>query len=153
MLSIVVEMGLKMGSNLGIITFMAEFKKTILVVEDEKAVLKALTDKFTGEGFDVLSAENGEDGLGMALEKKPDVILLDLIMPRMTGLQMMRKLRESGGFGEKVPIIILTNLSANDRISLEISKDEPSYYLVKADWKIGDVVQKVKETLGLAEKE
>jgi len=61
----------------------------------------------------------------------------------------MRKLRESGDFGKKVPIVILTNLSANDRISLEIAKDEPSFYLVKADWKINDVVQKVKETLGI----
>jgi CheY-like chemotaxis protein len=123
--------------------------KKILVVEDEKTVLKALVEKFTGEGFDTLSAENGEDGLSLALEKKPDLILLDLIMPKMTGIQMMRRLRESPGYGEKVPIIILTNLSANDRITLEAAKDEPSYYLVKADWKINDVVQKVKETLGL----
>ena len=128
---------------------MANFNKTILVVEDEKTVLRAITEKFSGEGFDVLSAENGEDGLAKALEKKPDLILLDLIMPKMTGIQMMHRLRESPGYGEKVPIIILTNLSANDRISLEVAKDEPSYYLVKADWKINDVVQKVKETLGL----
>lgn len=128
---------------------MVNMNKKILVVEDEKTVLKALVEKFTGEGFDTLSAENGEDGLSLALEKKPDLILLDLIMPKMTGIQMMRRLRESPGYGEKVPIIILTNLSANDRITLEAAKDEPSYYLVKADWKINDVVQKVKETLGL----
>ncbi len=128
---------------------MADINKKILIVEDEKTVLKALMEKFTGEGFDVLTAENGEDGLNVALEKKPDLILLDLIMPKMTGLQMMRKLREDGSYGEHVPIIILTNLSANDRISLEVAKDEPSFYLVKADWKINDVVSKVKETLGI----
>lgn len=122
--------------------------KKILIVEDEKSVLKALSEKFSSEGFGVISAENGEEGLSFALEKKPDIILLDLIMPRMTGLQMMRKLRESDDYGAKVPIIILTNLSANDRISIEVAKDEPSFYLVKADWKINDVVQKVKETLG-----
>lgn len=128
---------------------MADLNKRILIVEDEKPVLKALMEKFTGEGFDVLTSENGEDGLNVALEKKPDLILLDLIMPRMTGLQMMRKLRENGSYGGKVPIIILTNLSANNRISLEVEKDEPSFYLVKADWKINDVVSKVKETLGI----
>lgn len=121
----------------------------ILVVEDEKAVLKALVDKFEIEGFEVLSAENGEDGLRTALEKNPNIILLDLIMPKMTGLQMMRKLRATNEYGRKVPIVILTNLSANDRISTEVAQDEPSYYLVKADWKLEDVVQKVKETLGL----
>jgi DNA-binding response OmpR family regulator len=130
---------------------MANNKKKILIVEDEKAVLKALVEKFESEGFFVIVAENGEDGLAIALERKPDVVLLDLIMPKKTGLQMMHELRHSSDYGKKVPIIILTNLSANDQISAEISEEEPSYYLVKADWKIDDVVQKVKETLGLSQ--
>ena len=131
---------------------MAEDKKILLIVEDEKSVLKALTDKFAGEGFGVLRAENGEDGLKVALAEKPDLILLDLIMPKKTGLQMMHELRQSSDYGKKVPMIILTNLSANDKISGEVSEEEPSYYLVKADWKIEDVVRKVKETLGMIEK-
>jgi len=124
--------------------------KTVEVVEDDKPLLKAISEKFKLEGFNVLTAENGEEGLNIALEKQPDLILLDLIMPNMTGLQMMRKLRETNdGYSKHVPIIILTNLSANDRVSAEVVRDEPSYYLVKADWKIEDVVKKVKETLGL----
>jgi len=127
-------------------------KKILLIVEDEKPVLKALVDKFNGEGFGVLKAENGEDGLKVALEEKPDLIILDLIMPKKTGLQMMHELRRDQNYGKKVPIIILTNLSANDKISGEVSEEEPSYYLVKADWKIEDVVRKVKEALGMIER-
>lgn len=128
---------------------MADLNKKILIVEDEKPVLKALVDKFGGEGFSVITAEDGEEGLKTALKEKPDLILLDLIMPKKTGLQVMKELRKSPGYGKKVPIIILTNLSANDKISAEVVEGEPSYYLVKADWKINDVVLKVKETLGL----
>lgn len=128
---------------------MEEGKKLLLIIEDEKPVLRALVDKFGAEGFGVLTAENGEDGLKTALTEKPDLILLDLIMPKKTGLQVMHELRKNPGYGEKVPIIILTNLSANDKISGEVSEEEPSYYLVKADWKIEDVVNKVKETLGV----
>ena len=124
----------------------------MLIVEDEKPVLKALVDKFGVEGFGVLTAENGEDGLKVALEEKPDLILLDLIMPKKTGLQMMHELRKNPGYGEEVPIIVLSNLSSNDKISGEVSEEEPSYYLVKADWKIEDVVNKVKEALGMIEK-
>ncbi|KKU14485.1 MAG: OmpR family two-component response regulator [Parcubacteria group bacterium GW2011_GWB1_45_9] len=131
---------------------MEEGKKILLIVEDEKPVLKALVDKFGVEGFGVLTAENGEDGLKVALDEKPDLILLDLIMPKKTGLEMMHELRKDPDYGKKVPIIILTNLSANDKVSGEVSEEEPSYYLVKADWKIEDVVRKVKETLGMIEK-
>lgn len=125
-------------------------KKTILtieVVEDERPVQKALIEKLQFEGFEVLAAPDGDEGYKLAVEKHPDLILLDLIMPKMTGIQMMHKLREADAYGKNVPIIILTNLSANDKISMEVAKDEPSYYLIKADWKIDDVVAKIKETL------
>lgn len=126
---------------------MAEILKTILVVEDERSILKAIVDKLKIEGFNTLQAENGEDGLKTALDSQPNLILLDLIMPKMTGLQMMRLLRGSNPYGKSVPIIILTNLSATDQINAEVSKDEPSYYLVKTDWKIDDVIKKIRETL------
>ncbi|MDO8504667.1 MAG: response regulator [Candidatus Liptonbacteria bacterium] len=121
--------------------------KTVEVVEDEKTVLKAISEKLELEGFSVLTAEDGETGLITALGKKPDLILLDLIMPKMTGLQMMRQLREANEYGKRVPIIILTNLSANEPMSAVLAKDEPSFYLVKADWKLEDVISKIRETL------
>lgn len=126
---------------------MAQEKKTLLIVEDELPVLGALNDKFEREGFNVLKAKNGADGLRLALEKRPDMILLDLAMPKMDGIEMMRRLREENVYGRKVPIIILTNLTADDKITWAVAKDEPAYYLIKSDWKIDDVVDKVRDTL------
>jgi len=123
--------------------------KRILVVEDEQDLLQALVDKFTREGFEMLEAKNGEAGLDLALKEHPDLILLDIIMPIMDGMTMMKKLREDG-WGKNVPIILLTNLSATDAEIIQgVVENEPFYYLIKSDWKIKDVVGKVRETLGL----
>lgn len=116
----------------------------ILIVEDEQDMLEALVDKLTSEGFKIIEAKNGEDGLEKALKEQPDLILLDIVMPKMDGMTMMKKLREDK-WGRKVPIILLTNLSVTDDIIKGVVEDEPSYYLVKSDWKIEDVVKKVKE--------
>lgn len=121
--------------------------KTILVVEDELPVQNALVDKFEREGYAVLRAENGATGFAVALDKHPDMILLDLAMPKMGGLEMMQKLRAENEYGKSVPIIILTNLTADDKITWAVAKDEPAYYLIKSDWKIEDVVAKVRATL------
>ena len=66
-------------------------------------------------------------------------------MPEITGLDVLKKLRESGEWGKNVPVVVLTNLSLNERLSGEILKYKPAYCLVKGDWKIEDVIEKVKE--------
>lgn len=122
----------------------------ILIVEDEEDLREAMVDKLTREGFQVNEAKNGEEGLEVALKERPDLILLDIVMPKMDGMTMMKKLRKTNTWGEKVPVILLTNLSASDdKIIKAIVENEPSYYLVKSDWKVGDVVQKVKEELDI----
>lgn len=126
---------------------MAAQNKKILIVEDEQDLREALTDKLTREGFSVLEAKNGEEGLKVALAARPDLILLDIVMPVMDGMTMMKKLREENEWGKNVSIILLTNLSATDQIISGIVEDEPAYYLVKSDWKIEDVVKKVRERL------
>jgi len=120
---------------------MEEKKKTILIVEDEVSVLKALSDKLTREGFAALSAKNGEEGLEVALRERPDLILLDIVLPVMDGMTMLGKIRDDS-WGKDVKVIILTNLS-------EVALPKCSYdYLVKSDWKIEDVVARVRERLG-----
>lgn len=122
--------------------------KTILIVEDESSLSDALSDKLHHEKFTVLTAKNGEEGLAIALSKKPDLILLDIIMPKKNGFVMMENLRASNDYGKNVPIIILTNLSSDsEKVNQEITDYEPTYYLVKTDWKIQDVVEKIKEKL------
>lgn len=115
-------------------------KKTILIVEDEVSMLNALRDKLTREDFFVLEAKNGKEGLEVALLEHPDLILLDVVMPIMDGMTMLKNLREDE-WGKDAKVIILTNLS-------DVAVAHRSYdYLVKSDWKIEDVVAKVHERL------
>ncbi len=125
-----------------------ENNKKILIVEDERPLSQALVKKLTLEGFATLTAKNGEEGLGVALREHPDLILLDIAMPIMDGLTMMKKLRQENEWGKHVPIILLTNLSADDdKINQAITDNEPAYYLVKSNWTISDLVEKIRERL------
>ncbi len=122
--------------------------KKILVVEDEPALLRVLSDKFTNEGYTVLEAKNGLTGLKVALEEKPDVILLDIMMPELDGMEMMRRLRDSSSYGKNVPIVILTNLDADEKITWAVAKDEPAYYLIKSNVDMDEIVEKVNSSVG-----
>jgi len=120
-------------------------KKSILLVEDEPAQRNALRDKLKREGYETLSAANGEEGLQMALDKHPDLILLDIIMPIMDGLTMLERLREND-WGSQARIIFLTNLG-NGETADRAAGQSISAYLVKTDWKISDIIKKIKEIL------
>ena len=123
--------------------------RTILIVEDESPLRRALRDKLTREGFDVSEAENGGTGLAAAITDHPDLILLDIVMPKMDGITLLRQLRNTNDYGKTVPVIFLTNLtSADEQRNQDMAELEPSLYLVKSDWKIQDVVAKIRERLG-----
>lgn len=119
----------------------------VLVVEDEEEIRQALADALDVEGYKVIQAVDGEAGLATATKEQPDLIILDILMPKMDGMEMMKQLREKGGWAKEVPIILLTNLSASEKIIRGIAEDTPSYFLVKSDWTIRDVLGKVKECL------
>ncbi len=121
--------------------------KKILIVEDEPALLRVLSDKFTNEGFSVLEAKNGLTGLKVALEEKPEVILLDILMPELDGMEMMRRVRDAGTYGKNVPIVILTNLDADEKITWAVAKDEPAYYLIKSNVDMDEIVEKVNQSI------
>lgn len=122
--------------------------KKILIVEGEPALLRVLSDKFAAEGYTVLESKNGLTGLTVALEEKPDVILLDILMPELDGMEMMRRLRDANDYGKKVPIVILTNLDADEKITWAVAKDEPAYYLIKSNVDMDEIVEKVKQSVG-----
>ena len=122
---------------------MSDTKKTILIVEDEPSYQHTLAEKLSLEGFDILTAKNGEEGLALALEKHPDLILLDLQMPKMGGIEMAKNLR-ADEWGNKAKVIILTNLSDMNKTEQTL-ENEIFHYLVKTDIKIEDLVSKVKE--------
>lgn len=121
--------------------------KKILIVEDELALLYALASQFDKKEFKVLQAVDGEEGLKSALDHHPDLILLDLLMPKMDGMSMLKELRKDS-WGKDVKVIILTNLSDAEKID-EALKQGTYDYLVKKDWNITQVIEKVKSSLGM----
>ncbi|MCX6736151.1 MAG: response regulator [Candidatus Parcubacteria bacterium] len=125
-----------------------ENKKTILVVEiveDEASITNVLTDKLHNEGFSVIKANNGKEGIDVAKEKHPDLILLDIKMPVMNGIEMLKVLRNDE-WGQTVPVIVLSNLSDTETIAEAIDKNTFEYF-VKADTKLQEVIEKIKQKL------
>ena len=127
---------------------MTKPKKQILIVEDEAVLRETLEEKFTQENFIVHTAADGAAGLKLALELRPDIILLDLLLPKMDGMDVLRKLR-SDDWGSHARVIILTNLDSADKVAegLKIGPDGSYDYLVKTDWSLDDVVKKVQDKL------
>jgi len=118
----------------------------ILIVEDEKSQRKALRASLEQKGFSILEATNGGEGLGRALSEHPDIILLDVRMPKMDGITMMRKLREDP-WGKNASIIILTNYDTTDTQLLQVTAELPSYYLIKANTSLEGIFEKIKKVL------
>ncbi|MBU0731951.1 response regulator [Patescibacteria group bacterium] len=123
----------------------ASAKKSILIVEDDRPILKSLMLKFENEGFEVHQALNGKEGLREALDVHPDVILLDIIMPEMDGMTMLEELRKDK-WGDKAEVLFLTNLSSPNH-ELKAEEQGVKNYLLKADWSINDLVKKVNEII------
>ncbi len=121
-------------------------RNKILIVEDEITLLTILKDKFSLEGFRVLATQSGEKAYELTKEEKPDLILTDLIMYPLDGISLIRKIRDSGEWGRKVPCVILSNEKRDD-LKIEISELNISKYISKADIPIDMIVEQVKELL------
>ena len=107
----------------------------------------AIADKVRREGFaEPLLAKNGEEGLALALQEHPDLLLVDILMPKMDGITMVKELRKDA-WGETAKVIILTNFDTTDAMLKDIVLVQPSYYLLKSNWKIDDIIIKLKEVL------
>jgi len=121
--------------------------KKILIIEDERSLREALVDILSLKNFQPLSAKNGKEGVKIALKEHPNLILLDLIMPKMDGKTVIKKIREDA-WGQNVPIIILTNLSVtNEQFVTDAVAHKSTHYLIKSDWKLHDIVKKIEATL------
>lgn len=120
-------------------------KNTVLIVEDETDLRGLLKDKLQSEGFIVLEADNGQAGLATALSSHPDVILLDVIMPVMDGITMLKELRQDS-WGKNVVVIILSNLGEAEKINEGLEKNVFGY-LVKSNWEPDDVVNMIRNKL------
>ena len=119
--------------------------KKILIVEDEETLQKALSQYLQEEGFDILSAMDGEKGIELAKLKKPDLVLLDIILPKKDGFQVLEEIKKNEST-KSIPVILLTNLESMDDIQKAFDKGATTY-LVKSEYKLEDIVKKINETL------
>ncbi|OGZ62320.1 MAG: hypothetical protein A2639_00735 [Candidatus Staskawiczbacteria bacterium RIFCSPHIGHO2_01_FULL_34_27] len=123
---------------------MADEKKKILIVEDSKDFLWFLRQSFDNQGFDVFYAEDGEKGLEEAKKENPDLVLIDIQLPKINGIEMAKKIKEEG---LNPKMIFLTNLNDPIHISEALEAAGESDYIVKIDVNIDSVVQRVKDKL------
>lgn len=120
--------------------------KKILFIEDESALQKSIGDVLEQAGYEVISALDGELGLRLAKTEKPDLILLDLILPKMRGFEVLEQLK--GDLATKeVPVIILTNLENMEDVNQALELGAMTY-LVKTHYTLDEVVGKIKKALG-----
>ena len=119
--------------------------KTILVIEDDKFLRELISRKLTGEGFDVLEAVDGEEGIKKIKEGKPDLVLLDLILPSIDGFEILTRVRDDPEVSS-IPVIILSNLGQREEVEKGLKLGAIDY-LIKAHFTPGEIIEKIKNVL------
>jgi DNA-binding response OmpR family regulator len=119
--------------------------KKILFIEDESALQKTFGDILSQEGYEMVSALDGEKGVKMAKAEKPDLILLDLILPKLHGFEVLKQLKD-GADTKNIPVIVLTNLEGTGDIEKAIELGATAY-LVKANYTLEEVITKIKKAI------
>lgn len=120
--------------------------KKVLIIEDEAPLAEALQTALEKANFEVVIALDGEKGLQIAFEIKPDLVLLDILLPKVSGIQVLQKLREDIEWGQKTKILMLTNV--DDEVYLNQARKYGSdAYLIKSLHSLEEVVAKVTKEL------
>lgn len=120
--------------------------KVLLLCEDDEILRDMYQTLFKNHGYEVLTAVDGEDGLKKSLEDHPDLILLDVRMPKMDGMTVLKHLRQDK-WGASVPVIMLSNLDANDEILKGIAEDHATNYLIKSNIDREEILKRIKVIL------
>ena len=124
---------------------MPKGKTKILLVEDDSFLLGMYATKFELEGFQVILAEDGEKAVRLAKEELPDIILLDIILPKLDGFEVLKLLKGEPATSP-IPVILLTNLSQREEIEKGLKMGARDY-LIKAHFMPSEVVEKIKKVL------
>lgn len=117
----------------------------ILVVEDDKFLRELISQKLTKEGYDVKEAIDGEDGVVKVKEEKPDIILLDLILPGMDGFEVLAKIKDDPEV-ENIPVVILSNLGQRDDVERGLKLGAVDF-LIKAHFTPGEIIEKIEKVM------
>lgn len=120
--------------------------KKILIIEDELPIAQIMVDSLKTEGYEVEMANDGEMGLQKAKSFQPDLILLDIMLPKMDGRQMLKEL-QSSGINPNCKIIVLTNVDADMKTISDVVASGGHDYLVKANTSIETIISRIKERL------
>ncbi len=119
--------------------------KNILIIEDDEFLRGLINKKLSAEGFNMISAIDGEEGLKKVKEEKIDLILLDLVLPNVDGFVVLQKIKEDQAT-TKIPVIILSNLSQKEDVDKGV-KMGAADYLIKAQFTPEEIIEKVKNIL------
>ncbi len=121
-------------------------RKKVLLVEDDQILSDALGMRLTQSGFLVFKCDMGDEAFNMAIQHMPDVILLDIILPKVKGTTIIRQLKKDDRLNH-IPVIMLTNLSPRPSLIEEIKGAEPTFFLVKSESSLDEIIEKTREAL------
>lgn len=119
--------------------------KKILIIDDEQDLREAIATTLSYEGFEVITAGDGEEGLTLSLKEKPDLIFLDIIMPKLDGISMLKKLREDE-WGKEAHVIVMTVLDDMGKMA-EAVEGNATEYIVKTSITLSSIAAKAREYL------
>lgn len=119
--------------------------KKILLIEDEAALQKTIGNSLIERGYEIIGALDGEEGLQLAQETSPDLILLDLILPKKHGLDVLEALRNTEK-GKNIPVIILTNIENISDIERAIELGARTY-LIKGNYSLQEILEKIEKSI------
>jgi len=119
--------------------------KTILIIEDDKFLRELIAQKLLKEEFEISEAVDGEEGVKKVQKEKPDLILLDLILPGIDGFEVLAKIKEEPSLAQ-IPVIILSNLGQKEDVERGLKLGAVDY-LIKAHFTPGEIIEKVKANL------
>ncbi len=119
-------------------------KRKILIIEDDRSLQNALIEMLTQEKYEVASAFDGEEGLQKLKDENPDLVLLDIILPKKDGYEVLAEIKRGGE--KNIPVLILTNLEEIDNVQKALDLGATTF-MVKSDFSLKDVLEKVKENL------
>lgn len=120
-------------------------KRKILIIEDELTLRNALAEYLLGEKFEVVTASDGEKGLGLAISETPDLIILDIILPKLDGFKVLEEIKKDEK-AKNIPVILLTNLESAEDIQKAFEKGADTY-LVKSEYSLEDIAKKIRGIL------
>lgn len=121
-------------------------KPTVIIVEDDEVLLKVLVDELKDAGIHTVSAVDGEEGLKKIQKEQPDLVLLDLLLPKKSGFEVLEDLKQ-GTETRGIPVIILSMLGQDEDIKRGLGLGANDY-IVKSQHAVGEVVEKVKDFFG-----